>query len=135
MNVLPASMMSHFVLAKFKIAAEVFEEEVDISVKFVMAILAQYFLTFVTNMLMYFLVKLNDILFLNFKFKEVANVTITEENSLDVVEQLENLTMEEEMNSGDTKVTIEILIKIVENENLLPQNKTKRQQLGQVSRV
>lgn len=98
-----------------------------------MAILAQYFLAFVTNMLMYFLMKLNDILFLNFKFKEVANVTITEENSLDVVEQLENLTMEEEMNSGDTKVTIEILIKVVENENLLPQNKTKRQQLGQVS--
>ncbi|CAH3030092.1 unnamed protein product [Porites evermanni] len=65
------------------------------------------------------------------KFKEVANVTITEENSLDVVELLENLTMEEEMNSGDTKVTIEILIKIVENENFLPQNKTKRQQLGQ----
>lgn len=54
MNALPASMMSHFVLAKLKIAAEVFEEEVDISVKFVMAILAQYFLTFVTNMLMYF---------------------------------------------------------------------------------
>ena len=76
--------------------------------------------------------KLNDILFLNLKFKEVANVTITEENSLDVVEQLENLTMEEKLNSGDTKVTIEILIKVVENENLLPQNKTKRQQLGQV---
>lgn len=77
--------------------------------------------------------KLNDILFLNLKFKEVANVTITEENSLDVVEQLENLTMEEKLNSGDTKVTIEILVKVVENENLLPQNKTKRQQLGQVS--
>lgn len=77
--------------------------------------------------------KLNDILFSNLKFKEVANVTITEENSLDVVEQLENLTMEEKMNSGDTKVTIKILIKVVENENLLPQNKTKRQQLGQVS--
>ena len=77
--------------------------------------------------------KLNDILFLNLKFKEVANVTITEENSLDVVEQLENLTMEEKLNSADTKVTIEILIKVVENENLLPQNKTKRQQLGQVS--
>ena len=54
MNALPASMMSHFVLAKFKMAAEAFEEEDDISVKFVMAILAQYFLTFVTNMLMYF---------------------------------------------------------------------------------
>ena len=77
--------------------------------------------------------KLNDILFLNLKFKEVANVTITEENSLDVVEQLENLTMEEKLNGGDTKVTIEILIKVVENKNLLPQNKTKRQQLGQVS--
>lgn len=77
--------------------------------------------------------KLNDILLSNLKFKEVANVTITEENSLDVVEQLENLTMEEKLNSGDTKVTIEILIKVVENENLLPQNKTKRQQLGQVS--
>ena len=77
--------------------------------------------------------KLNDILFSNLKFKEVANVTITEENSLDVVEQLENLTMEEKMNSGDTKVTIKILIKVVENENLLPQNKTKRQRLGQVS--
>ena len=77
--------------------------------------------------------KLNDILFSNLKFKEVANVTITEENSLDVVEQLENLTMEEKMNSGDTKVTIKILLKVVENENLLPQNKTKRQQLGQVS--
>lgn len=77
--------------------------------------------------------KLNDILFLNLKFKEVANVTITEENSLDVVEQLENLTMEEKLNGGDTKVTIEILIKVVENESLLPQNKTKRQQLGQVS--
>ena len=77
--------------------------------------------------------KLNDILFSNLKFKEVANVTITEENSLDVVEQLENLTMEEKLNSGDTKVTIEILVKVVENENLLPQNKTKRQQLGQVS--
>lgn len=77
--------------------------------------------------------KLNDILFSNLKFKEVANVTITEENSLDVVEQLENLTMEEKLNGGDTKVTIEILIKVVENENLLPQNKTKRQQLGQVS--
>ena len=77
--------------------------------------------------------KLIDILFLNLKFKEVANVTITEENSLDVVEELENLTMEEKLNSGDTKVTIEILIKVVENENLLPQNKTKRQQLGQVS--
>ena len=77
--------------------------------------------------------KLTDILFLNLKFKEVANVTITEENSLDVVEQLENLTMEEKMNSGDTKVTIKILIKVVENENLVPQNKTKRQQLGQVS--
>ena len=76
--------------------------------------------------------KLNDILFSNLKFKEVANVTITEENSLDVVEQLENLTMEEKLNGGDTKVTIEILIKVVENENLLPQNKTKRQQLGQV---
>lgn len=70
---------------------------------------------------------------MNLKFKEVANVTITEENSLDVVEQLENLTMEEKMNSGDTKVTIKILIEVVENENLLPQNKTKRQQLGQVS--
>lgn len=70
---------------------------------------------------------------MNLKFKEVANVTITEENSLDVVEQLENLTMEEKLNSGDTKVTIEILVKVVENENLLPQNKTKRQQLGQVS--
>lgn len=70
---------------------------------------------------------------MNLKFKEVANVTITEENSLDVVEQLENLTMEEKLNGGDTKVTIEILIKVVENENLLPQNKTKRQQLGQVS--
>lgn len=77
--------------------------------------------------------KLNDILFSNLKFKEVANVTITEENSLDVVEQLENLTMEEKLNSGDTKVTIEILVKVVENENLLPQNKTKRQRLGQVS--
>ena len=77
--------------------------------------------------------ELNDILFSNLKFKEVANVTITEENSLDVVEQLENLTMEEKLNSGDTKVTIEILVKVVENENLLPQNKTKRQQLGQVS--
>lgn len=77
--------------------------------------------------------KLYDILFSNLKFKEVANVTITEENSLDVVEQLENLTMEEKLNSGDTKVTIEILVKVVENENLLPQNKTKRQQLGQVS--
>ena len=77
--------------------------------------------------------KLNDILFSNLKFKEVANVTITEENSLEVVEQLENLTMEEKLNSGDTKVTIKILIKVVENENLLPQNKTKRQQLGQVS--
>ena len=77
--------------------------------------------------------KLNDILFLNLKFKEVANVTITEENSLDVVAQLENLTMEEKLNGGDTKVTIEILIKVVENKNLLPQNKTKRQQLGQVS--
>lgn len=77
--------------------------------------------------------KLYDILFSNLKFKEVANVTITEENSLDVVEQLENLTMEEKMNSGDTKVTIKILIKVVENENLLLQNKTKRQQLGQVS--
>ena len=77
--------------------------------------------------------KLNDILFSNLKFKEVGNVTITEENSLDVVEQLENLTMEEKLNSGDTKVTIEILIKVVEKENLLPQNKTKRQQLGQVS--
>lgn len=99
-----------------------------------MAILA-YFLTFVTNILIYFLVKLDDIFFLNFKFKEIANVTITEENSLDVVEQLKNLTMEEEMNSGDTKVTIEILIKVAENENLLPQNKTKRQQLGQVSRM
>ena len=77
--------------------------------------------------------KLNDILFSNLKFKEVANVTITEENSLDVVEQLENLTMEEKLNSGDTKVTIEILIKVVENENLLPQNKKRRQQLGQVS--
>lgn len=77
--------------------------------------------------------KLNDILLSNLKFKEVANVTITEENSLDVVEQLENLTMEEKLNSGDTKVTIEILVKVVENENLLPQNKTKRQQLGQVS--
>lgn len=77
--------------------------------------------------------KLYDILFSNLKFKEVANVTITEENSLDVVEQLENLTMEEKLNSADTKVTIEILIKVVENENLLPQNKTKRQQLGQVS--
>ena len=99
-----------------------------------MAVLA-YFLTFVTNILMYFLVELDDIFFLNFKFKEIANVTITEENSLDVVEQLKNLTMEEEMNSGDTKVTIEILIKVAENENLLPQNKTKRQQLGQVSRM
>lgn len=77
--------------------------------------------------------KLNDILFSNLKFKQVANVTIIEENSLDVVEQLENLTMEEKLNSGDTKVTIEILVKVVENENLLPQNKTKRQQLGQVS--
>lgn len=77
--------------------------------------------------------KLNDILLSNLKFKEVANVTITEENSLDVVEQLENLTMEEKLNGGDTKVTIEILIKVVENENLLSQNKTKRQQLGQVS--
>lgn len=77
--------------------------------------------------------KLNDILFSNLKFKEVANVTITEENSLDVVEQLENLTMEEKLNSGDTKVTIEILVKVVENENLLPQNKKRRQQLGQVS--
>lgn len=77
--------------------------------------------------------KLNDILLSNLKFKEVANVTITEENSLDVVEQLENLTMEEKLNSGDTKVTIEILVKVVENENLLSQNKTKRQQLGQVS--
>ena len=47
----------------------IFRGRDDISVKFVMAILA-YFLTFVTNILMYFLVKLDDIFFLNSSLKK-----------------------------------------------------------------
>jgi len=62
-------------------------------------------------------------------------VTITEENSLSVVEKLKNLTSEEQMNGGDTKVTLEILHKIVSNENLLSKDKGKRQKLGQVSKL
>ena len=67
------------------------------------------------------------------KFKEVANVTLTAENSLDVVNKLKNLTNEETLNGGDTKVTIQILQKIIGNDGLLPKDKGKRQKLGQVS--
>lgn len=62
-------------------------------------------------------------------------MTITEENSLSVVEKLKNLTSEEQMNGGDTKVTLEILHKIVSNENLLSKDKGKRQKLGQVGKL
>jgi len=50
-----------------------------------------------------------------------------------VVKQLKNLTSEETLNGGDTKVALEILHKITFNDSLLPKNKSERQKLGQVS--
>lgn len=51
-----------------------------------------------------------------------------------MVEQLKNLTSVEQLNGGDTKVTLEILHEITSNESLLPKDKGERQKLGQVSR-
>lgn len=60
-------------------------------------------------------------------------MTVTKENSLSVVDKLKNLTSAEQMNGGDTKVTVDILNKIVSDDSLLPKDKGKRQTLGQVS--
>lgn len=50
-----------------------------------------------------------------------------------MVGQLKNLTSEETLNGGDTKVALDILHKITFNESLLPKNKSERLKLGQVS--
>ena len=60
-------------------------------------------------------------------------MTTTNKNVVDVVEKLKNLTSEEQMNGGDTKVALEILQKITYNDSLLPKDKGERQKLGQVS--
>ncbi|KAK2550499.1 Adhesion G-protein coupled receptor D1 [Acropora cervicornis] len=65
------------------------------------------------------------------KFKEIANVTLTEENSLKVVEELKTLTSEETLNGEDTKVTLEILEKVATSDNLLTKNKQNRKEMGQ----
>ncbi|XP_022793709.1 adhesion G protein-coupled receptor L1-like isoform X1 [Stylophora pistillata] len=65
------------------------------------------------------------------KFKDIANVTITDENVVEVVNQLENLTSEGDMNGGDTKVALEILQKITSNNSLLPKDKSGRKKMGQ----
>lgn len=68
-----------------------------------------------------------------FQFKEIANVTLTEENSLKVVEELKTLTSQETLNGEDTKVTLEILEKVATSDNLLTKNKQNRKEMGQVS--
>ena len=68
-----------------------------------------------------------------FQFKEIANVTLTEENSLKVVEKLKTLTSQETLNGEDTKVTLEILEKVATSDNLLTKNKQNRKEMGQVS--
>ncbi|XP_067055563.1 uncharacterized protein [Acropora muricata] len=65
------------------------------------------------------------------KFKEIANVTLTEENSLKVVEKLKTLTSQETLNGEDTKVTLEILEKVATSDNLLTKNKQNRKEMGQ----
>lgn len=50
-----------------------------------------------------------------------------------MLKQLKNLTSEETLNGGDTKVALEILYKIALNDSLLPKNISERQKLGQVS--
>ena len=52
---------------------------------------------------------------------------------VNVVGKLKNLTSEKQMNGGDTKVVLEILNKITNNESLLPKDQGERQKLGQVS--
>jgi len=52
---------------------------------------------------------------------------------VEVVKQLKNLTRDEMLNGGDTKVALEILQKITSDDSLLPKNKSERQKLGQVS--
>lgn len=68
-----------------------------------------------------------------FQFKEIANVTLTEENSLKVVKKLKTLTSQETLNGEDTKVTLEILEKVATSDNLLTKNKQNRKEMGQVS--
>ena len=60
-------------------------------------------------------------------------MTLTEENSLKVVEELKTLTSEETLNGEDTKVTLEILEKVATSDNLLTKNKQNRKEMGQVS--
>jgi len=52
---------------------------------------------------------------------------------VEVLKQLKNLTSEETLNGGDTKVALKILDKIALNDSLLPKNISERQKLGQVS--
>lgn len=60
-------------------------------------------------------------------------MTLTEENSLKVVEKLKTLTSQETLNGEDTKVTLEILEKVATSDNLLTKNKQNRKEMGQVS--
>lgn len=60
-------------------------------------------------------------------------MTLTEENSLKVVEELKTLTSQETLNGEDTKVTLEILEKVATSDNLLTKNKQNRKEMGQVS--
>ncbi|XP_068722401.1 uncharacterized protein [Montipora capricornis] len=65
------------------------------------------------------------------KFKQIEDIILTENNSLTVVEKLKNLTSEETLNGGDTKVALVILQKLASNDNLLPKDKQTQQKLGQ----
>lgn len=60
-------------------------------------------------------------------------MTLTEQNSLKVVEELKTLTSQETLNGEDTKVTLEILEKVATSDNLLTKNKQNRKEMGQVS--
>lgn len=60
-------------------------------------------------------------------------MTLTEENSLKVVEELKKLASEETLNGGDTKVTLDILEQVATSDNLLTKNKQNRKEMGQVS--
>ena len=60
-------------------------------------------------------------------------MTLTEENSLKVVEELKTLTSEETLNGEDTKVTLEILEKVATSDNLLTKNEQNRKTMGKVS--
>ena len=60
-------------------------------------------------------------------------MTLTEENSLEVAEELNKLTSEGTLNGVDMKVTLEILEKLATSDNLLPNDKQNRNKMGQVS--